>query len=98
MKLFGTVETDSFINARFKAVRGVGSSVFEFSLADLPCLNPYDWISLVNIFSKDEQKFEPILAHLRRMLVSYIQEIRKMNVEIAAVLKKKPTMQPKEAL
>lgn len=32
------------------------------------------------------------------MLVSYILEIAKMDVEIIVALKKKPTMQPKETL
>ena len=31
------------------------------------------------------------------MLVSYIQEVGKMDVEIVAVLRKKPIVQPKEA-
>lgn len=37
------------------------------------------------------------MAHLKRMLISYVLEIGKMDVEIAVVLRKKPTVQPKEA-
>ncbi|CAI9285120.1 unnamed protein product [Lactuca saligna] len=98
VKVFGLIETNSFINARFKASQGASKPIVESSLAYLSCLNPYYWISLFNFLSKDEQKFEPIVAHLKRMLVSYIQEIGKMDVEIMAVLWKKPTVQPKEAL
>lgn len=72
IKVFKPAETEDFINVRFKALRGASNSVFEFTLADLPCLNPYDWISLFSLLSKDEQKYEPILAHLKGMLVSYI--------------------------
>ncbi|CAI9300153.1 unnamed protein product [Lactuca saligna] len=54
VKVFGPVKTESFINVIFKVVQGAGSSVFEFSLANLPCLNPYDRISLFNRLSKDE--------------------------------------------
>lgn len=71
-------------------VRGVGNLVFEFSLANLPCLNLYDWISLFSLLSKDEQKYESVLAHLKRMLVYYIQDFGKMDVEIATVFRKKP--------
>ncbi|CAI9260637.1 unnamed protein product [Lactuca saligna] len=94
VKVFRPDETESFINVRFKAVRGARSSVFEFTFVDLPCLNPYEWIYLFTHLSKDKQKFEPIVAHLKRMLVSYIQEIGKTDVEIATMLRKKPIVQP----
>ena len=42
-------------------------------------------------------QIEPILAHLKRMLISYIQEVGNMDVEIVAVLRKKPNVLPKEA-
>ena len=38
VKVFRTIETESFLNARFKTTRGVASSVFEFTLADMSCL------------------------------------------------------------
>ncbi|CAI9284051.1 unnamed protein product [Lactuca saligna] len=97
VKFIGPIETKSIINARFKASRGPSKSIFEFTLVYLSCLNPYDWISLFNLLSKDEHKFVPIMAHLKRMLISYIHEIRKMDVEITVELQKKPTVQPKEA-
>ncbi|CAI9301617.1 unnamed protein product [Lactuca saligna] len=46
----------------------------------------------------DAQKFELILEHLKRMFVSYILEIAKIDMEIVPVLRKKPTVQPKETL
>ena len=91
MKFTGPIETKSFINAKFKVDCRAESLVFEFTLADLPCLNPYDWISLFHLLLKDEHKFEPILAHLKRMLISYIHEVGKMDVEITTMLRKKPT-------
>lgn len=48
------------------------------------------------ILSKDEQKYERIIAHLKRMLICYIHEIANMDVEIASVLKKKPVLKPEE--
>ncbi|KAL7587596.1 hypothetical protein Lser_V15G40912 [Lactuca serriola] len=46
----------------------------------------------------DEHKYETIVVHLKRVLIWYIQEVGKMDVEIATVLRKKPTVLPKEAL
>ncbi|CAI9275224.1 unnamed protein product [Lactuca saligna] len=73
------------------------SLVFEFALTDLPCLKPFHWISLYHILLKNEQKFGLIMAHIKRMLISYIQDVGKMDMEIAIVLRKKPTVLPKEA-
>ncbi|CAI9295962.1 unnamed protein product [Lactuca saligna] len=53
IKVIGLIETESFISVHFKAVRGSRNSVFEFTLADLPCLNLYDCISLFSLLSKD---------------------------------------------
>lgn len=98
VNVFGPIETESFLNVHFKAVRGSRNPVFEFTLTELPFLNPSDWISLFSLLLKDAHKFEPILEHWKWMLVSYILEIAKMDVEIIVALKKKPTMQPKETL
>ncbi|CAI9290816.1 unnamed protein product [Lactuca saligna] len=46
---------------------------------------------------EDEQKCEPIVVHLKRMLISYIQEVGKMDVEIEVVLRKKHVVKPKES-
>ncbi|CAI9284346.1 unnamed protein product [Lactuca saligna] len=71
----------------------VNHMIFSFYLKyDLPCLNPYDWVSLFSLLSKDEQKYEPILAHLKRMLVCYINDFGQMDVEIPIVFRKKPIL------
>ncbi|CAI9294288.1 unnamed protein product [Lactuca saligna] len=75
VKVTGPIETESFANAKFKVVRGYVSQVHEFTLADLPCLNPYGWIMLYNLFLRDRQKYE--LSYLELMIVSYIQEVGK---------------------
>ncbi|CAI9283896.1 unnamed protein product [Lactuca saligna] len=98
INVFGPIKIESFINAHFNVARGAASSTFEFILTDMPFLNPFDWISLLLLFLKDEQKFEPIIAHIKRMLVRYINEVGKMDVEIATALNKKPTFLPKEPL
>ncbi|CAI9260615.1 unnamed protein product [Lactuca saligna] len=53
-------------------------------------------ISLLHQLLKDKQKFEPIIAHMKQILVLYIHEVSKVDVEIAYVLHKKPTVLPKE--
>lgn len=59
-------------------------------------MNPYDWISLYYIVTKDEKKSKSIIPHLRRMIICYIHEISRMNVEIASVLKKMSILKPIE--
>ncbi|KAI3779357.1 hypothetical protein L2E82_09072 [Cichorium intybus] len=78
-----------FKNARFLALRGDDKEKMEFSLADLPFLNPFDWISLFNILSR-EQKYQPLFDHVKRMLGYYILEVAKLDVEVAGVLDKVP--------
>lgn len=63
-------------------------------LLDLPKMNPYDWIVLLSIVSKDPIKYKPIFLILRRMIRGYIQEVRKLDVEIANKLNRKPIVKP----
>ncbi|CAI9287310.1 unnamed protein product [Lactuca saligna] len=95
VKVIGSLVTDSFVNVKLKKNRGSESSVFVFSLADLPCVrNPYDWITLMHLLIKEEKKHKLIVEHIKRMLVSYINEVAKLDTEIASVLKRKPTILP----
>ncbi|CAI9288681.1 unnamed protein product [Lactuca saligna] len=77
VKVIGPIKTESFPNAKFKLVKGSTSRVHEFTLADLTCLNPYNWIMFYNLLSRDKQKYEPVIAHLKLMIISYIQEVGK---------------------
>ena len=83
-----------FINVRFKVLRGSAKTEHAISLADLPNLNPHDWIILHNILLTNEAEYGPIIDHLKRMLVCYIMEVALMDQEIASVFKKKPTISP----
>ncbi|CAI9298239.1 unnamed protein product [Lactuca saligna] len=96
VKVCSVVPTEDFTNIRFKGFREKDKVLDEFTLAEFPFMNPFDWIYLFNIVSKDENKYEPIVAHLRRILICYIQEIAKMDVDIAVVLKKRTLMKPEE--
>ncbi|CAH1416085.1 unnamed protein product [Lactuca virosa] len=58
--------------------------VDEFSLADLPLMNPFDWISILNIISNEPAMYEPICSHMKRLIKAYIVEISKMDVEISS--------------
>ena len=93
-KLLDLFKTDSFVNIKFKTTRGSVNSIFEFSLADLPCLNPYEWITLLHFLMQYEKKYEPVVSHIKRMLVLYMYEVAKFDVEIASVLRKKSTVLP----
>ena len=89
-------QTEDFPNIHFKGFWGSNHVLHEFSLADLPLMNPYDWISLFNIIAKDVKKYEPIFDHLKRMIKCYILEITKMDIKSAFVLNKRPIMKPFE--
>ncbi|CAI9291502.1 unnamed protein product [Lactuca saligna] len=60
-------------------------------------LNPNDWIILYNILLQEKDKYKPVMSYLQLMIKLYIQEVGSMDVDIATVLKKKPTAAPKEA-
>ncbi|CAI9293869.1 unnamed protein product [Lactuca saligna] len=87
-----------FPNVKFKVVRGSACQAYEFTLFDLPCLNPNDWIVLYNILLREKEKYELVMSHLQLMIKSYIQEVGSMDVDIITVLKKNSTVVPKEAL
>ncbi|KAL7618923.1 hypothetical protein Lser_V15G01055 [Lactuca serriola] len=79
-----------FINVRFRVIRGSARTEHLISLADLPSLNPHDWIVLHNILLTNEAEYGPVIDHLKRMLVCYIMEVALMDQEVATVFKKKP--------
>ncbi|CAI9275471.1 unnamed protein product [Lactuca saligna] len=85
VKVTGLIETDSFTNAEFKVARDSPSQVHEFTLANFPCLNRYDWIMLYNLLLRDEQKYGFVIAHLKQMIISYIHEVGEMDIDIFSV-------------
>ncbi|KAL7586307.1 hypothetical protein Lser_V15G38798 [Lactuca serriola] len=82
----------NFVNVWFKVLRGSAKTKHAISLADLPNLNPHDWIILHNILLTNEDEYGLIIDHFKRMLVCYIMEVALMDQEIASVFKKKPTI------
>ena len=52
----GPIETDGFSNVKFKVARGSASQCYEFTLADLPCINPNEWLVLYNMLLKEKRK------------------------------------------
>ena len=87
-----TFKADEYTNVKLLARRGVAHEMFYFILIDLPLMNPYKWIVMLNILFKEPVKYEPIIQHLRRMIKPYIQEISKMDIEIATVLRRVPIL------
>ncbi|KAI3700353.1 hypothetical protein L2E82_44979 [Cichorium intybus] len=59
-------------------------------MAYLPFMNPFDWISVFNLLSKKPEKHEPLIKHLKRIIVSYIYEVLKLDLEVATRLNSKP--------
>ena len=59
-------------------------------------MNPFGWILVFLIVSKNKHTYEPIVAHLKMILICYINKIAKMDVEITVVLKKMLVLKPVE--
>ncbi|CAI9289765.1 unnamed protein product [Lactuca saligna] len=68
---------------------GVDQMLFTFYLKHMR--------SQYEMWSANEEKYEPIIAHLKLMTISYIQEVGTMDLEIEVVLRKKPSVVPKES-
>lgn len=96
IKVFAPFPIEHFTKIQFKGYRGASRVEIDFTLFDFPFLHPNDWISIFRILSKDEAKYEPIISHLKRMLICYIHEVANMDVQITIVLKKKTVVNPKE--
>lgn len=54
VKVMKPIATIIFFNVNFRVTRGLNNVVHEFSLADLPNLNPHDWILLTNLLLTEE--------------------------------------------
>ena len=75
---------NTLINYKFQGVRGEEKKVVDFSCADLPLMNPYDWIKIHTILRKrNDDRYKNYLNHVGLMLKSYIIEIAKEDFEIA---------------
>ncbi|KAL7592583.1 hypothetical protein Lser_V15G33727 [Lactuca serriola] len=96
VKVLKPTPAGKFINIKIKVTRGSDGSVHTISLADLPNLNSHDWILRNNILLSNPKEYEPIIGHIKHMLVCYIHEVAKMDQEIATVIRKKPTVKPIE--
>jgi len=84
------------VNVGFTGIRGSDKKPMEFSLADLPTMNPFDWIVIFRILSKDPVDKGPLIIHFRRMLKGYIIEVSKLDVEIASLLNSQPLVKPEK--
>lgn len=57
VKFYTPFPAEHFTNIKFKGFRGADRAEEDLTLADLPYMNPNDWISLFLILSKDEVKY-----------------------------------------
>ncbi|CAI9281881.1 unnamed protein product [Lactuca saligna] len=48
------------------------------------------------LLKKEKEKYELVMSHLKIMIKSYIEEIGELDVEVAGVLRKKPSTVLKE--
>ncbi|KAL4568114.1 hypothetical protein LXL04_023715 [Taraxacum kok-saghyz] len=77
-------KNNTLINYRFQGFRGEEKIVCNFSCADLPLMNPYDWIKIHTMLRKrNDDRYKYYLNHITQMLKCYITEIAKEDYEIA---------------
>ncbi|CAH1437432.1 unnamed protein product [Lactuca virosa] len=57
LKVRKSEKVDDLIKIHFKVVRGNNHEADEFTMVDLPLMNPFDWVSTLNIVSREPVKF-----------------------------------------
>ncbi|KAI3494742.1 hypothetical protein L1887_40447 [Cichorium endivia] len=77
--------TSPFRNTIFLARRGSDDEKDQFTMADLPFMNPFDWVSLFSIL-KRRGDHEILHKHVKKLLMGYILEVSNLDVEVASVL------------
>ncbi|KAI3505843.1 hypothetical protein L1887_28142 [Cichorium endivia] len=77
--------TSPFRNTIFLVRRGTDDEKDQFTMADLPFMNPFDWISLFNIL-KRRGDHDILHEHVKKLLMGYILEVSNLDVEVASVL------------
>lgn len=94
VKVLKPTPAGKFIIVKLKITRGSDGSGHSITVVDLPNLNPHDWMLLNNILLSNPNEYQPIIDHIKRMLVCYIHEVSKMDQEISQAIRKKPTIKP----
>ena len=75
---------NTFINYKFQIGRGKDKVLSDITCADLPIMNPYDWIKMHQMLvQRNDQKYKNYVNHLRLMIKHYIADIAKEDFEIA---------------
>ena len=82
---------DLFDNYGLIVTRGEFKQEYRFTLADLPFMNPMDWISCYNILStvyrqNASSEMKVVREHMRLMVKSYLHLFSRVDVEIAEAL------------
>ena len=75
---------NTLITYKFQGVRGDERKILNFSCADLPLMNLYDWIRIHSALRKrKEDKYKNYLQHVGLMIKAYIFEIAKKEFDLA---------------
>ena len=65
-------------------MRGEENKIVDFTCADLPLMNPYDWIKIHTLLRKrSDDRYKNYLQHIGLMIKFYISEIAKEDFAIA---------------
>ena len=85
-KIIEAAVPEDFTNVTIMIKRGSEKEESEVTLADLPMLNPVDWIHMYHLVKQMKVKHDLIIDHLAEMIKGYLNEVAKLDVEIASIL------------
>ena len=75
---------NTLINYKFQIGRGKDKELSDVTCADLPLMNPYDWIKMHQmLIQRNDPKYKHYVNHLKLMIKFYIAEIAKEDFEIS---------------
>ncbi|KAL4554680.1 hypothetical protein LXL04_037282 [Taraxacum kok-saghyz] len=75
---------NTLINYKFQIGRGKDKVLSDITCADLPLMNPFDWINMHQmLIQRNDSKYKHYVNHLKLMIKFYIAEIAKEDFEIS---------------
>ena len=82
---------NSFYNWEFEITRGTEKKKSTITFADIPLMNPSDWIMMHQIFVlKGEESLKPQIEVFKLLMQNYMFEMGKYDLVAADIMKKEP--------
>ena len=83
--------SNSFYNWEFDITRGTQKITSSFTFADIPLMNPSDWINIHQIFTiKGDDHLKPHIKVFKLLMQNYMFEMGKFDLVAAELMKRVP--------